>query len=248
MICITHTGKIGDLAHVMPICSWIYKKYNEKIIFVFQDEYPFIKQMESLLRLQEFTEDVRYAHGLMVNHFDMGGQPYIFNPNDYIENLNCSKYYNIGFRSKPDKFIPEFYAEEHDLGVDYDFVLNLDLQFNMNSENIMCSEVTARLFPFYEQPDFSKDFLTNLQKLAYAKERHLHFSSLASWLSWAGVPFYLYTLVKWQPWVDVIEFDRYDSVSPDAFWMFYKNASVLDVLGLNDDNKIVSQYNRVFLR
>ena len=42
------------------------------------------------------------------------------------------------------------------------------------------------------QLDFNSDILTNLQNLAYSKERHLHFSSLAVFLSLAKLPFYLY--------------------------------------------------------
>ena len=88
-----------------------------------------MRQAESLIRLQPFTEDIIYCD-FEVTNYDIGGQPYKFNPHDYIPNLNVSRYYNFGFRSQPDKDITEFYSEEYSLGVDKDYVLNLGLNFN----------------------------------------------------------------------------------------------------------------------
>lgn len=247
MIAITHTGKIGDFGQCLPICSWLYKTYNEKIIFVIPRGFPFFKDIESLIRLQPFTEDVIYCD-FTIQHFDLGGQPYQFDPRDFIPDLNISRYHNFGFRSKPDKFVTEFYAEEHGLGIDKDFVLNLGLTFNSNSNKLMCSEVMAEFFPGFEQPDFTKDFLTNLQELAYAKERHLHFSSLAVFLSLAKIPFYLYTIAKYQPFVDLIEYSKYVTIEPSEFWLFYKTAPVLDVRSVTEDKKIISVYNEVYFK
>ena len=247
MIAITHTGKIGDFALCLPICSWLYKTRNEKIIFILPKSFPFMQECESLIRLQPFTEDILYCDHL-IYHYDIGGQPYKFNPYDFFPNLNISEYYNIGFRSLPDKYVTEFYAEEYGLGIDYDFVLNLDLQFNYRNTDIMCSEVLSEYFPNYNPPDFSKDFLTNLQKLAYARERHLHFSSLAVFLSLAKIPFYLYTIQKDQPYVNILDCDKKINIDPERYWWYFKNAPTLDVRGLNENNKIVSIYNEIFFK
>lgn len=246
MIGITHTGKIGDLGFCLPICSWIYKTTGEKIIFILP-HFPFTEEIDSLLRLQPFTADILHVE-FEINNYDLGGQPYIFNPHDYIENLDISKYYNIGFRSRPDKYIPEFYAEEHGLGVDYDFVLNLGLEFRYNAEQIMCSEVMGEFFPNFRQPDFNQDFLYNLREFAYAKERHLHFSSLAVYLTFAKIPFYLYNIVKIQPFVNLIAYDKYDIVPPTDFWLYYRDGNILDVRTLDGDNKITSIYNTIFFK
>lgn len=245
MIGVTHTGKIGDLGQCLPICSWLYKNYNEKIVFIFPEGFPFIKSVESLLRLQPFTHDIIYCDFNIV-HFDMGGQPYKFNPHDYIENLNITKYYNFGFRYSPDKFVPEFYAEEYGLGVDYEFILNLDLDFKYTNNKIKCSEVMGDFFPNFEQPDFSKDFLFNLREFAYAKERHLHSSSLVIFLSLAKIPFYLYMLNVHRPLVDLFEYGDHILLEPKStFNIFFKNAPVLDVRTI-EDGKIISVYDKIF--
>ena len=61
MIAVTHPGKIGDFGLCLPICSWLHKTYNEKIIFILPNKFPFMKDAESLIRLQPFTEDIIYC-------------------------------------------------------------------------------------------------------------------------------------------------------------------------------------------
>jgi hypothetical protein len=246
MIGVTHTGKTGDFGLCLPVCSWLYKTYNEKIIFIIPSGVPFINRVESLLRIQPFTEDVIYCNHIVEN-YDLGGQPYKFNPNDYIANLNISRYYNFGFRAVPDKYVPYFYAEEYGLGVDEDFVLNLGLDFRYNNDKIMCTEVMGRFFPNYEQTDLNKDFLSALQDFAYAKERHMHFSSLAVYLMLAKIPFHLYTIARDQPFVDQLTFDKINAINPSDFWVYYKDALALDIRALKN-NKIVSVYNQVFFK
>ena len=247
MIAVTHPGKIGDFGLCLPICSWLYKTYNEKIIFVLPVGFPFMEQAESLIRLQPFTEDIIYCD-FHVYHYDVGGQPYKFNPHDYVPNLNISRYYNFGFRDRPDKDITEFYSEEYSLGVDKDYVLNLGLNFNYDNTKLMCSEMLTDFYPNYEQLDFNSDILTNLQNLAYSKERHLHFSSLAVFLSLAKIPFYLYMVQAFRPLVDVIDCSKRISIPNDDYWHYFNNAPVLDIRAINSDNKIVSVYNEIFFK
>jgi hypothetical protein len=247
MIAVTHPGKIGDFGLCLPICSWLYKTYNEKIIFVLPVGFPFMEQAESLIRLQPFTEDIIYCD-FHVYHYDVGGQPYKFNPHDYIPNLNISRYYNFGFRDRPDKDITEFYAEEYGLGIDKDYVLNLGLDFNYDSTKFMCSEMLTNYFPNFTQLDFSKDMLTNLQNLAYSKERHLHFSSLAVFLSLAKVPFYLYTIQAFRPIVDRLDYEKRIIIPNEDYWLYFKDAPILDIRSINSENKIVSIYNEIFFK
>jgi hypothetical protein len=247
MIGVTHTGKIGDFGQCLPICSWLYKEYGEKIIFIFPKGFPFIQNIESLLRLQPFTEDIRYCD-FTVNHYDMGGQPYKFNPNDYFNDLNLTKYYNFGFRSAPDKYVPEFYAEEYGLSVDYDFVLNLDLGFKYESNKLMCTEVMYKFLPHFEPTDLSKDFLCALKDFAYAKERHMHFSSLAIFLSLAKIPFYLYNIVRDQPFCDLLTFEKTHTIDVNNFWIFHRDSPVLDVRTLDENNNLISVYDKIFFK
>lgn len=244
MIAVTHSGKAGDFGLCFPVCSWLHKTYNEKIIFVLP-RFAFATQLESLIRLQPFTEDVIYCD-FNVLHYDMGGQPYKFNPHDYVKNLNISRYYNFGFKAVPDKYVPEYYAEEYGLGVDNDYVLELGLNFVYDKTKIICSEVLSGVFPNYTQPDFNKDFLSNLQDIAYAKERHLHFSSLAVFIGLARIPFYMYLIQKWAPIVNNLNFDKIVKINPEHYWLYFKNVSVLDIIELDDENKIRSAYDKVF--
>jgi hypothetical protein len=247
MIAVTHTGKAGDFGQCLPICSWLYKTYNEKIIFIFPKGFPFIKQLESLIRLQSFTEDIIYCDFSVAN-YDIGGQPYKFNPHDYVENLNVSRYYNFGFRTSPDKYVPEFYAEEYGLGVDEDFILNLDLQFKYNSNKLMCTEVMHKFLPHFEPTDLNKDFLRALQDFAYAKERHMHFSSLSIYLSLAKIPFYLYTVIRDQPFVDLLTFEKTNLMNPDDFWIYHRDSPVLDIRSVDENNNLVSIYDKIFFK
>ena len=245
MIGITHTGKAGDFGQCLPVCSWLYKTYNEKIIFILPEGFPFIKQLESLIRLQPFTENVIYCDFNIAN-FDIGGQPYKFNPHDYVKDLNISRYYNFGFRSVPDKYVSEFYAEEYGLGVDEGFILNLDLQFKYNSNKLMCTEVMHKFLPHFEPTDLNKDFLSALQDFAYAKERHMHFSSLAIYLSLAKIPFYLYNIVRDQPFCDLLTFEKTYTIDINNFSIFHRDSPVLDIRTLDENNNLISVYDKIF--
>lgn len=247
MIAVTHPGKIGDFGLCLPICSWLHKTYNEKIIFILPRWFPFMDKAESLIRLQPFTEDIIYCD-FVVDNYDLGGQPYKFNPHDYIPNLNISRYYNFGFKSKPDKNVTAFYAEEHGLGIDHDYVLNLGLNFNYHSTDFMCSELLTDQYPNFKQLDFNSDFLTNLQTLAYSKERHLHFSSLAVYMSLARIPFYLYMIQRFQPYVNSLDYQYKVNIPNDDYWLYFGDAPVLDVRTLNSENKLISVYNEIFFK
>lgn len=247
MIGVTHPGKIGDFAYCLPICSWLYKTTKEKILFIFPTSFPFMRDAEDLLKRQAFTGGIVYCD-FEVNNYDMGGQPYIFDPNEYLPNLKLSKYYNFGFRSAPDKYITDFYAEEYGLGIDEDFILDIGLPFTYKNDRFMCSELLCDIFPSFELPNFDRDFLSNLQDLARAKERHLHFSSLAVFLSLAKVPFHLYILQKHQPFVDMLDNPGLIRLDPEKFWLYFKDAPILDVRELNLSYKIKSIYDKIFFK
>ena len=247
MIAVTHPGKIGDFGLCLPICSWLHKTYNEKIIFILPKWFPFMDKAESLIRLQPFTEDIIYCD-FVVDNYDLGGQPYKFNPHDYIPNLNISRYYNFGFKSKPDKNVTAFYAEEHGLGIDHDYVLNLGLDFKHNSDKLMCTEVMHKFLPNFEQTDLNKDFLNALKDFAYAKERHMHFSSLAVYLALAKIPFYLYTIVRIQPFVDTLEFNETGLIDNNQYWFYHRDSPVLDIRSLDGNNNLISIYNEIFFK
>lgn len=117
----THTGKMGDMFQCLPILSWWYKTYGEKPIYAL-GMFPYAKQSEELLRMQECIGDVIYVD-YKPQHLGLGGQPYKFDLKQYL-NTN-DNYYNLGFRCFPNKYYGDFIAEEYNLGYDYDFKLNV---------------------------------------------------------------------------------------------------------------------------
>lgn len=56
MIGIKHTGNLRDFINNLPLYSWLYKTYNEKIWFMVPDTDKFAKS-EAVIRLQPFTDD-----------------------------------------------------------------------------------------------------------------------------------------------------------------------------------------------
>ena len=67
-------------------------------------------------------------------------------------------------------------------------------------------------------------------------------------LSLAKIPFYLYTIQRFQPFVDKLDYQHKISIESDRYWGYFKDAPVLDVRKLNEDNKIESIYNEIFFK
>ena len=87
-----------------------------------------------------------------------------------------------------------------------------------------------------------------LQDFAYAKERHMHFSSLAIYLSLAKIPFYLYTVIRDQPFVNLLTFEKTNLMDPDAFFIYHKDSPVLDVRSVDENNNLISIYYKIFFK
>ena len=114
----TNCGLLGDMFLCLPVLSWYYKTYGEKVTFALATHFPYSRDAEELLSTQECIKEVRYFDYTPEN-YNMGAQPYHINRDVFGEDI-----ISLGFRSWPDKYLPEFYAEEYGLGVDYDFKLN----------------------------------------------------------------------------------------------------------------------------
>jgi hypothetical protein len=120
-IILTMPAKLGDGLYALMVGSWIYKKFGRKIHCVLPDSFGPFRYIKNLLLLQEQISRVTLVPHKIAD-FSCGGQPYQFDPAIYgVE----GEYFNLGFRHGPDKFIPEFYAEEHGLGYDPDFTLKI---------------------------------------------------------------------------------------------------------------------------
>jgi len=203
-VILTHTGKLGDFAYALQIGSWIFRSHGNRIHWVLTKRFlPFTK-IESLLCAQEMTERVTLVD-FPVDHWRRGGQPYKFNPAWFgIE----GKYYNLGFRNfpqrkwgiirqdLPDKYVSEYMAEEHGLGVDYGFKPNLG-HVDQHGLRVCTEQLVGYLdYPTY---DSNASVLSNLQFMAGASERHCFYSGMASLLYVCGLPIVLYRTWKNPP-------------------------------------------------
>ncbi len=125
----THTGRLGDFFCMLPVLSWWHKENPDKEIhIVLAGNIDFVSSAIELCSLVPFINSIKTCEHQVKN--TTGGQPYQFNPNDY--GYACDEYINIGFRSHPDKFIPQFFAEEHGFGVDVDFKIELPDCFDLD--------------------------------------------------------------------------------------------------------------------
>lgn len=113
----SNVSRLGDFLLVLPVASWYYKKYGEKIHWVLSDNFPLYKKIEELVLMQEFSEKVSYVNVGTDAHLDWKFDPAKFG----IQ----GEYRNFGFWSTVDRYFPEYYAERYGYEVDNDFIINL---------------------------------------------------------------------------------------------------------------------------
>lgn len=116
----TSVSRLGDFLLLLPVASWYYKTYNEKIHWVLSENFPLYKKIEELLYLQNLTQKVSYVSvgtdAYNINHWK-------FNPADFGI---LGEYYNFGFTfGTVYKYFPYLYADMYNLGVDNNFIIDL---------------------------------------------------------------------------------------------------------------------------
>jgi hypothetical protein len=183
IITVTHCGKLGDLIASLPVASWLYKTRGKQIHFVLARRFQPFTQIKSLLMLQEMTAEVTLAE-FPVRDWECGGTPYRFDPNRFY--VPAKEYYNFGFRRHPRRFVPEYIAEEHGLGYDPEF--RLELGEYSKSDEILCSdEYMLTEIPQATPVDLSASILENARRMAGARASHVSQSGLFHILDWAGI-------------------------------------------------------------
>jgi hypothetical protein len=194
-IILTHCGKLGDLLYCLPIASWMHKTRGVKIHWVLPECFPPFRYVRNLLMRQAATADVTLV-GHQCGWSGHGGEPYKFDPADFgtPENPLTGEYYNLGFRSYPQGFVTEFYAQEHGFGWDRDFTIEFDRlppapDLVLRSEQPQVKFMAPAHAIQYPMPI---DWLLALQLLAMAGERHLWYSGPASLCYLARLPFHLH--------------------------------------------------------
>jgi hypothetical protein len=189
MVVVTHTGKLGDFLLSLPVASWIFRHTGEKIHWVLSAEFPPFRSLAGFLELQEMTGKVTLVPH-HIRHYKCGGQPYKFDPAVY--GVTDTPVYNIGFRYLPDKYVPDFYAEELGVGVDEDYRINVGGPRPDYAGKIVYVNDYGRLGP-YMPPDAvelkpDKPLEVNIALALGAREIHCGFSGFAVAADLAGCP------------------------------------------------------------
>lgn len=187
---LTHCGKLGDALFCLMIGQWLYKNYHRKIHWVLPRSFGPFRYIEPLLMAQEQTSRVTLVDHT-IRDFSCGGQPYRFDPAIYGI---MGEYFNLGFRGYPDKFLPAFYAEEHGLGYDPDFALNLgEWSSPTRGGRRRSSELAMQmLLPDVEPLPTALDLLELARMIASTDEVHTWFCGIAVLCWLARIPVIVY--------------------------------------------------------
>lgn len=204
----THSGRMGDFFATLPIYSSWYKTTGQKIQLVFPKNFPFVESTREFLMRFDFIETV-ITSSFEVWHFDCGGVPYIWNPNDH--GVGCKKWYNLGFRHAPNKFVANFCAEEHGLEVDDDFYIDIPFDIELHErykETIGFADASAHRDDYgilekimlksevnYHKFDVNIPLIENLKIAKHCKYNVCAGSVIAILLAFSKIPFSVYT---WQ--------------------------------------------------
>ena len=203
----THCGKLGDCVYTWPIAAWMYRTTGRKVHWVLPRSFGPFRFITSLLQEQEFTDRVSLVD-YVVEHYGRGGQPYHFDPWKYLvaagETAVTKEVFNLGFRAYPDKYIPQYQAEEYGLGWDDNWVLNLGGSGDASlaaggppeggTPNLtdICTE-HANFHRNWERIDTTRPILENARRMAWGGRRaHCWYSGMAVILYYARVPFTLH--------------------------------------------------------
>lgn len=167
----TNCGLLGDMFLCLPVISWYYKTYGIKSIFGVSKHFNYSETAEEILSMQECIDKVIYFDWIPEN-YQCGAQPYRINNNAFTEEYKDYTIYSLGFHRWPDKYIPEFYAEEYNLGVDYDFTLNYgDIDYTYKDKDVKVDKYESPQIEFVDAEllDINNGIVKNLQYAAGAK-------------------------------------------------------------------------------
>ena len=181
---ITNTGKLGDFLYCLPIASWLARDRDVKIHWVLPGSFNPFNFITPLLMLQPFTSRVSIVpYG--IHDYGCGGQPYRFKPADFgIE----GKFYNLGFRGYPNKYVSAYYAEEHGFGYDRNYRINLGDPAPKTDEILRSTEsAMEKLVPRATPMGTHEDLLVLARRMAAAREVHTWFCGLAILCCMSGI-------------------------------------------------------------
>lgn len=191
IIVCTHTGKLGDFLYSLPVASWLHKAYGCRIHWVLANAFPPFRYIERLLKAQEMTCGFSLAD-VPITDFSFGGQPFRFDPGQYIPEVAGLPYFNFGFDSAPHQYVTAHYAEMHGLSWDPAFRLEVG-PVAASGERLRSAELRMAI----ERPDIDPlptvmDLLELARRLKAARERHMWYCGLAVLCYFLGIEQYIY--------------------------------------------------------
>ena len=55
-------------------------------------------------------------------------------------------------------------------------------------------------------------------------------------------------MIRDQPFVDLLTFEKTNLMNPDDFWIYHRDSPVLDVRSVDENNNLVSIYDKIFFK
>lgn len=222
----THTGKLGDFFATLPIYSKYYKNTGESVTIVFPENFPHADIAIEFCKRFEFIKEIIIST-YNVFHFDLGGVPYVFNPNEY--GVYCESWYNLGYREKPiGVYASKFCADEHGLDYDEDFKIEIPFieELDKKYKNIVgfagpspirddypiLSPLMEKCDVEYHMFDSALPIYENLLIARHCKYNVCAGSALSVLLGFTDIPFSVFT---WQ-------------TDPEVFYLHKKNISYIE--------------------
>jgi hypothetical protein len=195
--------RLGDSLHLLPVASWLHKQGNVKLDWMYHKT-NYINSLVDIgiaqpciNAMREFNyDDVSPWKGRQIVgcwrpfHLVADYADKLFN--GYYDEIYCFGYSKEGYEHRKIEFFSEHFAQEHGLGVDYDFKLDYgpaDPSFKDHA--VKLDKMYAPLLQDMQAIELSEDthILRNLQLCAGAKEVITTRTGSAVALSLARIPF-----------------------------------------------------------
>ncbi len=114
----SHPGKIGDFLYALPSIRYICE-FTKKRADVYSSEY--CRPTKRLVEFQSYVDRMYFPDNYEIKAMDMGVQPWYIPIDKSLYDIT----WQLGFRSTPDRPLPEFIAKSagisHELEIKYDY-------------------------------------------------------------------------------------------------------------------------------
>lgn len=222
----THTGKLGDFFITLPIYAKHYTDTGEKCTIVFPSNFPHSDVAIEFCKRFDFIKEIILSN-FSVMHFDLGGVPYKFDPNEY--GVRCDSWYNLGYRHIPDgTYAAKFFADEHGIGYDENFNIKIPFIAELHEkykdiigfadatpgrdDYQVLKSIMEKSNVSFHTFDTTLPIYENLLIAKHCKRVVCAGSALSVLLGFTDIPFSVFT---WQ-------------TDPNVFYRYNKNISYID--------------------